>query len=205
MDWTVDIITDGSISTIPESLLSMVECSVTSKTMTRRDSLGLPYPGVAPRLPPGKNVKSVVVKSVYEFKLAELNKLEPPTDSKDSEPKVMKSGYTIEIVVYRDWVDGNPRREPIVTASVSMYHDIWDFEMESIEDTTKERNWDENLRCFFEQDGQEGGLSKFFSDVQFVQSMLKEAEVAKTSASLEAATLTKKKKSPDSLHKGAHK
>jgi len=168
--------------------------------MTRKDLLGLPYPGVAPRLPPREKVTSVVVKSVYEFKLAELKKSEPPTDLKDSEPargdkdpgpNVMKSGYTIEIVVYRDWIDGNPRREPIVTASVSMYHDIWDIEMESIEDTTKERNWDENLRCFFEQDGQEDGLAKFFSDVQFVQSMLKEAEVAKGSASMmETATPT---------------
>lgn len=46
----------------------------------------------------------------------------------------------------------------------------------SIEHGMEERNWDNGLKCFFEEPYQVGGMKRFLEEVAFVQDMLVDAE-----------------------------
>jgi hypothetical protein len=115
----------------------------------------LSYPGVAPRFTNGLDVRTVVVRSVYQYLLRD-------------------SGYIVEIAVYREWNGYNTTGEPKMLSSVSMFHPIWDDHMNSIENTSSEREWDPELNCFFVQD-QSGGIPKFMEDVVLIQALLSDA------------------------------
>jgi hypothetical protein len=110
------------------------------------DPLGLNYVQVSPQAPYGITISGVVVRSVIQYMMED-------------------SGYIVEIAIYRQWGGGNTHTEPKMAASVSMFHRDWDFEMESIEGTTKERVWD--VRNFFGND-----LRRFLFHVNAIQSMI---------------------------------
>jgi len=160
-DWTLEIITDGSIADLPSTMLSLIEGSLSGKSKEREDCLGLSYPGVSPSTQYGLDVRNVVVRSVYQYMLKE-------------------TGYIVEIAVYREWDGCNTAKEPKMLSSVSMFHPVWDGQMDSIEYTTKERDWDRQLRCFFEGPDQNGGIPKFMEDVILIQGLLTDAARAST-------------------------
>lgn len=155
-DWTLEVITDGSINDLPSSLLSLIDGSLSGNSKQRVDRLGFTYPGVSPKCVHGLDVRVVVVRSVYRYMLRD-------------------SGYIVDIAVYREWSGYNTTGEPRMLSSVSMFHPVWDNEMDSIENTTRERNWDPKLRCFFEGENQSGGIHKFMEDVAFIQGLLSDA------------------------------
>jgi hypothetical protein len=146
LDFSLEIISDNSITNPAEALLSFVQESVSVKSAIRVDPLGLNYVQVSPQAPYGITVSGVVVRSVIQYMMED-------------------SGYVVEIAIYRRWEDSNTRTEPKMAASVSMFHRDWDFEMESIEGTTKERVWE--VRNFFGND-----IRKFLSHVNAIQSMI---------------------------------
>jgi hypothetical protein len=152
----LEVITDGSINDVPFSLLSLIDGSLSGNSKQRVDRLGFTYPGVSPKFVYGLDVRVVVVRSVYQYMLRD-------------------SGYIVEIAVYREWIGYNTTGEPRMLSSVSMFHPAWDDEMDSIENTTRERNWDPQLRCFFERENQSGGIQKFMEDVVFIQGLLSDA------------------------------
>lgn len=59
-------------------------------------------------------------------------------------------------------------------SSVSMFHQAWDDQMCSIENTSNDRTWDPQLKCFFGDD-EDRGIGKFMSDVIFIQGLLNHA------------------------------
>ncbi|KAG9248740.1 hypothetical protein BJ878DRAFT_538079 [Calycina marina] len=180
-DWTFEIIEDDTFPQTPSSLISLIKGCVTDMTQDRKDSIGLGYPAIDFK---GKEVSldvpvsSLVMKSVYEYIFAE-------------------SQYIIEVAVYRSWdvttkivhpvrnktskFEGTriwdyKRTEPEVQTSVSMYHSVWDWETASIEHETSERGWDKELKCFFREKYQVGGMKRFMEEIAFVQTMLVDAQ-----------------------------
>ena len=143
------------MSDIPDQLLSLIEGSLSGNSKGRKDCLGLSYPGVAPKFTLSLDVRTVVVRSVYQYLLRD-------------------SGNIVEIAVYREWNGYNTTGEPKMLSSVSMFHPVWDDQMNSIENTTSEREWDPELKCFFGKD-QSGGIRKLMEDVVLIQGLLSDA------------------------------
>ena len=169
----MEIIEDGTFPDIPPSLLALMRTCVTNETKDRVDSLGLPYPGITPYQSHNLRIDEVHIRSVYEYVFT-------------------GSQYIIEIAIYRSWqgceVVG---RNPKIQTSVSLYHRVWDEETGttlrrferlelisavSIENTTNERSWDRDLKCFFERKYQIGGIQGFLDHVVSIQDMLVNAE-----------------------------
>lgn len=118
---------------------------------------------ISPKFVYGLDVTIVVVRSVYQYLLR-------------------GSGYIVEIAVYREWNGYNTSGEPKMLSSVSMFHPVWDDQMDSIENTTRERDWDRQLNCFFERQDQGGGIRKFMEDVILIQGLLSDAARASREA-----------------------
>jgi hypothetical protein len=138
---------------VPAALQKLIEESLPLKETERVDPLGLIYPAVSVHAPQDIIVDRVVVRSVAQY-------------------KAQDSGYVVEIAIYREW-NRSTRVEPAMASSVSMFHPNWDLEMESIENTTKERAWDRQLKNFFEPGtGRENGLEHFLLEVQNIQGFL---------------------------------
>jgi hypothetical protein len=114
---------------------------------------------VSPRAPYGVDITSVVVRSVIQYKLDD-------------------SGYVVDIAIYRSWDGSNTLVEPAMATSVSMFHQAWDWEMESIENTTKERGWNKTLSHFFDNGlTQEGcGLQSLLAEIEVIQGFLSSAK-----------------------------
>lgn len=140
---------------LPDQLISLIDGSLAGNSKERKDCLGLLYPGVSPKFTYGLDVRTVVVRSVYQYLLRE-------------------SGYIVEIAVYREWCGYNTAGAPKMLSSVSMFHPVWDDQMGSIENTTRSRNWDAELNCFFGED-EGGGIRKFMEGVVLIQGLLSEA------------------------------
>jgi len=166
----MEIIEDGTFPDIPKSLLALIRTCVTDKTKERVDFLGLPYPGITPRQSLNLGIDEVHIRSVYEYVFTQ-------------------SQYVIEIAIYRSWQGCDVvGRDPEIQTSVSLYHRVWDEETGqghpvnlnsmkltsavSIENTTHDRSWDRDLKCFFEQKYQIGGIEGFLDHVVFIQDML---------------------------------
>jgi hypothetical protein len=99
-----------------------------------------------------------VLRSIYEYQFKE-------------------SEYVVEIAIYRRW--GNHQRahlKPELQSSVSLYHRVWDEQTASIEGSTDERKWDRQLKVFFNQEHQIGGLECFLDRVTDIQDMLARAD-----------------------------
>jgi hypothetical protein len=153
----LEIITDNAIKDPQPEWDKLVHQSVTNKTDDRTDLNGVPYPGVTLSVRGIAPVNSVAVRSTIKYKFA-------------------KSGYVVEIAVYRHWIGSDTKPEPKVQSGVSMYHPIWDSAMKSIEDTTEVRDWDQNLTQFF-NNGEEGthGIAYFLDEVDCIRSYMSEA------------------------------
>ena len=141
---------------MPAALQKLIEASLPLKDTELVDALGLTYPAVSVYAPKDIDIDRVVVRSVAQY-------------------KTQDSGYVVEIAIYRRW-GRSMRADPVMESSVSMFHPNWDLEMESIENTTKERAWDCRLRNFFEPgSGRENGLEHFLLEVQNIQGFLSAA------------------------------
>jgi hypothetical protein len=156
IDWALEIATDNTIKDPLPEWQKLVERSVTTKTKDRKDSNGIPYPGVTVSYGITK-VERVIVRSTIKYKFA-------------------NSGYIVEIAIYRGWPGSDTRPEPQIRLGVTMYHPVWDYAMQSIEDTTEVRDWDQDLSQFF-NNGEEGshGIPYFLTEVDLIKSYLSEA------------------------------
>jgi hypothetical protein len=161
IDWALEVVKDNTIKDPIPEWHKLVDQAVTPRTQNRVDSNGVPYPDitlsthlVSPGVAP---VDSVMVRSTVKYKFA-------------------KSGYVVEIAVYRRWAGSNTKPEPEVRSGVSMYHPLWDSAMNSIEGTTEVRDWDQDLTQFF-NNGEDGthGIGHFLKEVEFIRSYLSEA------------------------------
>lgn len=140
-------------------LHSYIAGSLAPESAERVDPLGLPYPGISLNLPNGFAVQSVVVRSVFQYMWINTHNV-------------------IEIALYREWNGWNTNPEPVMQASVSMFNADWDTEMESIENTTLERKWDQQLHNFFGQYGvshKNTGLLGLVTEIREVQGFLSDA------------------------------
>lgn len=152
-DWALEIIDDGTNPDLNPAMISLVNSSVSSKTITKTDSLGFPYPGITPKIKSSGPVNYLAVRSVYSYKFGTL-------------------GYIVEIAVYREWVNGDMAEEPKIESSMSMYHPEWDWQMAKVFNTSKVREWDPQLNCFFGQECDKGGISNFLNEIIFLQGLL---------------------------------
>ena len=143
---------------MPAALQKLTEGSLPLKDTELIDPLGLTYPAVSVQVPKDTFIDRVVVRSVAQY-------------------QTQDSGFVVEVAIYRTWGQGqSTKAKPAMASSVSMFHPDWDLEMESIENTTKERSWDRRLRNFFEPGmGREDGLEHFLLEVQNIQGFLSAA------------------------------
>lgn len=156
MDWEIEVITDNEEDHIPQNLLALVHGSVTPATQ-RFDCFGLRYPAVSPRSSIDAEVTSIVIRSTVQYRLEH-------------------SGYIVEIAIYRTWQGNSTREEPNFAGSVSLFHQDWDLQTESIENTTKERNWPWDLSNFFDNSGGgKTGLPNFISEVEAILICIRDA------------------------------
>jgi hypothetical protein len=123
------------------------------------------YPGVSPLGSYNVEISSVVVRSVIQYML-------------------QNSQYVVEIAIYRAWLGNEAEGEPKVSAGVTMFHQDWDLQMESIEEnTTDPRHWKSDLSSFFHigNDGS-GGLQGFLDEVGTIQGLLSDAATQLTTS-----------------------
>ena len=136
----------------------------------RVDSLTIRYPQVHPdpRYNPELQITKLVMRSVIQYAL-------------------QNSGFVVELSFYRTWYGPDTKPEPQIAASISMFHPQWDWQMESMENSTAGRNWKRGLSNFFEN-----GFDAFFNEVQEIQDLLSvtakeaEQEAAARQADMEA-------------------
>ena len=128
------------------------------------DPIGLPYPAFSLRAPVGFAVKKVVMRSVFQYQW-------------------IQTANVVEVAIYREWYGFDTRPEPKMQASISMFNPDWDTEMGSIENTTFERQWDEQLSNFFgkKEAGKRSGLKGFMIEIREVQRLLSDAAIVVTS------------------------
>jgi hypothetical protein len=161
IDWALEVVTDNAIKDPLPEWHKLVDRAVTPKTQNRLDSYGVPYPGITLSthlvLPGVAPVDSVMVRSTIRYKF-------------------VKSGYVVEIGVYRRWPGSSTKPEPQVRSGVSMYHPVWDSAMKSIEGTTEIRDWDQELTQFF-NNGEDAthGIEHFLTEIDFIRGYLSEA------------------------------
>lgn len=158
LDWTLEIITDNSIQDIPLSIRSLIITSLPTTNVENVDNLGLIYPRVCPQIPNDLKVNEVVVRSVWKY-------------------MVQKSGYEVQISIYRTWNSCDTNRDPEMSCGVTMSHPVWDDEMQSIDHTTQERQWGNKLQNFFPGHGAEDldGFDQFMDEISFIQGYLCDA------------------------------
>lgn len=185
IDWTLEIITDGEIKTIPPALQELMTNSIRGTTEIKKDRAGFHYPIVKPRLEGDDyKINHIVVRSVYEYEFKD-------------------SGYILEVAVYRRWevvsVPQKPpskqpkpavedKENPVVNCSVSLYHMEWDHHMTDIKNTEYQRQWDSDLKCFFPTPQPNpytipdltkpdwlGGMQGFLQTAKYVKEMLQRA------------------------------
>ncbi|RDL42028.1 uncharacterized protein BP5553_02007 [Venustampulla echinocandica] len=157
VDSALEVITDNSIQDLDAPWQTLVGSAISPDSPERTDSLGLPYPGVSLQGGWDIAVDTVVVRSTIRFRMRD-------------------SGYIVEIAIYREWCGRDTATEPDVQASVSMFHPDWDVEMESLENTTRMRNWDAQLRQLF-NNGTESthGVQGFVGQVETIRGYLSDA------------------------------
>ena len=164
---------------------SMVEGSVSPKTLRREDKYLLPFPEVQPRSTPDLRITNITVKSAVQYALK-------------------NSGYVVEVAIYRDWPDLITLWNPSMNAAVSIFHPLWDSVMGKMKEGADERGWDRKLGKFFDysQDENENGFESFLAEVQAIQGFLCDAtkEVERepeAAAAAEAAKLVAERLAAD--------
>lgn len=154
VDWALELITDNKIEQPDPSWTQLIQGSVTPATKPREDTFGAAYPDIS--LPPqyGIDIKSVVLRSTFQYKLVE-------------------SGCIVEISIYRTWEGRDTRGEPTVETSVSMFHESWKWHLDA---TNEKRDWDAYLTPLFSNGtNDKNGIEAFFSEVGEIQSDLSDA------------------------------
>ncbi|PVH83109.1 hypothetical protein DL98DRAFT_617514 [Cadophora sp. DSE1049] len=162
LDWQLEVITDSERIEVPSPLYDLIKKSISVDSKVLKDCHGLEYPELktAPEKPPQYKrdfkITSVVVRSVIQYKLID-------------------SGFFVEVSIFREWLGDRMRGEPTMKTSVSMFHPEWDTQMESIEHTTRVRDFGPGLIHLF--NGQAAWLVPFLDEVAFTQGLL--VDVAK--------------------------
>lgn len=156
IDWLLEVTTGSQLESTPREVLSLIADSVSPRTKVGKDALGLDYPIVAPRSTTELTVNRINVKSAIEYKMK-------------------SSGCVIEIAIYREWTGEKIVGEPTTKASVSLYHPGWDDEMESIEHTTRVRNFGPGLINLFNTSYETKGIPNFLAEVETIQGFLVDA------------------------------
>ncbi|KAH8775846.1 hypothetical protein BGZ57DRAFT_365462 [Hyaloscypha finlandica] len=171
VDYTLQVITDNMVEIPDDSrkeFEKLIEGSISKHH--RVDSLTIRYPQVHPdpRYNPELQITKLVMRSVIQYAL-------------------QNSGFVVELSFYRTWYGPDTKPEPQIAASISMFHPQWDWQMESMENSTAGRNWKRGLSNFFEN-----GFDAFFNEVQEIQDLLSvtakeaEQEAAARQADMEA-------------------
>ncbi|KAI9051232.1 hypothetical protein LZ554_005333 [Drepanopeziza brunnea f. sp. 'monogermtubi'] len=158
IDYKLDVKTDEEVASIPSEIYQLIKDSISAKSDVREDGLGLEYPQVKPRATSQIRIDKVVVRSDILYKLRD-------------------SGYIVEIAIYRSWAGTTSTRgEPVMEASVSMFHPLWDEWMESIENTSRFRDFGgSGLNNLFPSSPDWTGMEMFFRETTAVQSLLVKA------------------------------
>lgn len=156
-DWSLEIIQDSEKPEVPQILRSYIANSLNNVLTELTDPLGLDYPNIALRKPTEFEVRSVVVRSVFQY-------------------QITHTANTVEIAIYREWRGCDTKKAPTIQASVSMLNPNWDDEMMSIENSTaSERRWDRDMSNFFGGEGTSNirqGLPSLITDIREVQKLL---------------------------------
>lgn len=163
MDWQLEVITDSERFEVPFQLYDLIKKSISVDSKVFKDCHGLEYPELktAPEKPlqyrRDFNITSVVVRSVIQYKL-------------------INSGFFVEVSIFREWIGDRMRGQPTMKTSVSMFHPEWDTQMESIEHTTRVRDFGPGLVHLF--NGQTAWLEPFLDEVAFTQGLLVDVATA---------------------------
>ncbi|KAL5315570.1 hypothetical protein ACEPPN_016438 [Leptodophora sp. 'Broadleaf-Isolate-01'] len=168
LDWQLEVITDSEQFEVPSPLYALIKESISVKSKVRKDCHGLEYPEITPSRNSQSefSIQSIVVRSVIQYKF-------------------LDSGFFVELAIFREWLGANTMGEPTMKASVSMFHPEWDTHMESIEHTTRIRDFGTGLTNLFNY--QTDWLIPFFDEVAFTQGLLVDvARAIKAEAALKA-------------------
>lgn len=159
IDWSLELITDNMIKD-PEPEWESYISKCIGNGDARYDSLGLHYPALCLRYDSKIRVTTAVVRSKISYMLA-------------------KSGHHVDLTIYREWYGTNSQPnatlEPVIKGGVSMYHPQWDNEMLSIEETTIQRQWDDQLSQLFDTGPKERPghvIDHFLEEVDYVADLL---------------------------------
>ncbi|KAH7323734.1 hypothetical protein BKA65DRAFT_481536 [Rhexocercosporidium sp. MPI-PUGE-AT-0058] len=153
LDWQLEVITDSEQFEVPSPLYALIKESISVKSKVRKDCHGLEYPEVTPSKYNKSDfrIETVVVRSVIQYKF-------------------LDSDFFVELAIFREWDGANTTGEPIMKASVSMFHPEWDTHMESIEHTTRIRDFGPGLANLFNY--QTEWLVPFLDEIAFTQGLL---------------------------------
>lgn len=159
IDWAMELITDNTIVNPDPRWNTLVQSCITKDTKTHTDSLGVTYPNVSPTPHYGLKPDSVVSRSTIQYQLIE-------------------SGSIVEITIYRIWNSPsttsppNTASPPTIRASVSMFHQDWEWQLDGSESV---REWGEHLTPLFSNPTPtRTGMQSFLEDVDQIQGYLSE-------------------------------
>jgi len=109
---------------------------------------------VSPGLPYDIKVNLVVLRSTIQYQLIE-------------------SGSIVEITIYRTWNGRNTAAQPMIEASVSMFHQDWEWQLDGSETV---RNWDKHLTPLFSNSTPtRTGIQSFLEEVDQIQGYLSDS------------------------------
>ncbi|TGO82493.1 hypothetical protein BPOR_0819g00050 [Botrytis porri] len=143
VDWTIEIISETAGTVVDSSFQDLVQSCLqpyvrtglnTRRMEERKDKYGFVYPRITPRVQAGLRVEKVTLQSIYRF-------------------KTQKGGYCLEFTINRNWNGLSTVAEPDICAGVTVFHDLWDTDMEANDHTTMERDWQRDMSNFFPAGG----------------------------------------------------
>jgi hypothetical protein len=142
---------------IPPALLRVLHNCISAHSTVRKDVFGLAYPNIVPRMEPGLEITGVIIQSAVQYMFRD-------------------SSYIVEIDIYRRWVGMDTAPAPEIVAGVKLYHQQWDWQMRSFEDSSGPRIWSRDLSDFFDHtnDGS-SRFAYFISEVEKIQDFLSKA------------------------------
>ncbi|THV46754.1 hypothetical protein BGAL_0362g00040 [Botrytis galanthina] len=151
VDWTIEIISETAGTVVDSSFQDLVQSCLqpyvrtglnTRRMEERKDKYGFVYPRITPRVQAGLRVEKVTLQSIYRF-------------------KTQKGGYCLEFTINRNWNGLSTVAEPDICAGVTVFHDLWDTDMEANDHTTMDRDWQRDMSNFFPA----GGFEEFVEEL----------------------------------------
>ncbi|KAF7951887.1 hypothetical protein EAE96_007184 [Botrytis aclada] len=146
VDWTIEIISETAGTVVDSSFQDLVQSCLqpyvrtglnTRRMEERKDKYGFVYPRITPRVQAGLRVEKVTLRSIYRF-------------------KTQKGGYCLEFTIDRNWNGLSTVADPDICAGVTVFHDLWDTDMEANDHTTMDRDWQKDMSNFFPAGGFNG-------------------------------------------------